>query len=856
MITRNVIIRKEANGYGITISGDNPVFIQTVKPNSAAYNAGARANDRIIKINGTLVTKLDHTAVVKMLKDCDSYVALTLASQREPNLTPLVGGGGGAISPVQSPVPPVVVLPTAVAAATQQPSSPPISYHQQHSTSGTMLAYSLEVGGSGGGNAQITNPAPATEQTQLLFLDGQLKMVEDMITKQTAELSTLRANSGCASTEIEKREGLIQKLVSKMEELREKKEAVIQSTASSVAGGNTNEAMRTMLTLDSDFEDDDEAGVMTGVCRDDTKQAFDDDLTSSTTKLFPRGSGQSKRSSNRLKRDSKMLAERLTIDNIVVHSLRLARYLIQSNRPPHALLFYTISKHVFPGMVQTLLSSGNSLLARSIIQRWAYQIVATWLVKEAPLYFNEYPAECFATFDRTLANFVSSTMTSNSLVAGLFEPFLEKPREIVQEQLSEFKAVTVARRDWLLSSFRDDLQTSIEMLLAPTTGSGGTLASNTGLFGKVEIRDIDIALDQVIAHTQPHTASTVAVSSSLMTIAHFQCDVNSRHVLLSDQNLFGSTGSLVSAPLSMMANSFSSTSSLNPVLKLSDSSSNSKKSNHKRMSSIPSSSSSRASSGIFDTASGGGSIDKVTNKNAIQESGHTFLPVVEMTRVLDCNGCMLPLWGEYSQRCSKCLLVTHVWCRKSAASTSLCSSSSASAETSSSGLALSSSSGRKSRSGGSKDKKNSVFGRLGISGTVFKHQNGDQNNNNNNNNHINKSSTSFDSSTDSSDSSTDESDDESCMTAAMRAAGGDDPKAKLLNNSHIHSNKNFNDNRSSTIAISASMVHQAQAANAAAAAAAANQGPVNRSGSFNQRVRDWDSSFCRNFNLILIFETK
>ncbi|KAM8852981.1 rho guanine nucleotide exchange factor 12 isoform 1-T1 [Synchiropus picturatus] len=84
LVQRCVIIQKDENGFGLTVSGDNPVFVQLVKKDGAAMRAGVQTGDRIIKVNGTLVTQSNHIEVVKLIKS-GSYVALTVLG-RPPGL--------------------------------------------------------------------------------------------------------------------------------------------------------------------------------------------------------------------------------------------------------------------------------------------------------------------------------------------------------------------------------------------------------------------------------------------------------------------------------------------------------------------------------------------------------------------------------------------------------------------------------------------------------------------------------------------------------------------------------------------------------------------------------------------------
>ncbi|XP_041030173.1 rho guanine nucleotide exchange factor 12-like isoform X2 [Carcharodon carcharias] len=77
LVQRCVIIQRDENGFGLTVSGDNPVFVQSVKEDGAAVRAGVQQGDRIIKVNGSLVTHSNHVEVVRLIKS-GSYVALTV----------------------------------------------------------------------------------------------------------------------------------------------------------------------------------------------------------------------------------------------------------------------------------------------------------------------------------------------------------------------------------------------------------------------------------------------------------------------------------------------------------------------------------------------------------------------------------------------------------------------------------------------------------------------------------------------------------------------------------------------------------------------------------------------------------
>lgn len=55
-----MVVARQADGYGLTVTGDHPVYVHTVKLDGAAYRAGVRQGDKIIKVNGMPVTASNH----------------------------------------------------------------------------------------------------------------------------------------------------------------------------------------------------------------------------------------------------------------------------------------------------------------------------------------------------------------------------------------------------------------------------------------------------------------------------------------------------------------------------------------------------------------------------------------------------------------------------------------------------------------------------------------------------------------------------------------------------------------------------------------------------------------------------
>ncbi|KAL7288905.1 hypothetical protein TKK_0016873 [Trichogramma kaykai] len=75
-----LVVYKDEAGYGMKVSGDNPVYVQSVKEGGAAARAGLSPGDKIIKVNGVNVTQSTHTQVVELIK---SSVQVVLTVQQK-----------------------------------------------------------------------------------------------------------------------------------------------------------------------------------------------------------------------------------------------------------------------------------------------------------------------------------------------------------------------------------------------------------------------------------------------------------------------------------------------------------------------------------------------------------------------------------------------------------------------------------------------------------------------------------------------------------------------------------------------------------------------------------------------------
>lgn len=57
-------IQRDRYGYGLTVSGDNPVYVRSVREGGAAHRAGININDQIIKVKAKSTLTFDGLAML------------------------------------------------------------------------------------------------------------------------------------------------------------------------------------------------------------------------------------------------------------------------------------------------------------------------------------------------------------------------------------------------------------------------------------------------------------------------------------------------------------------------------------------------------------------------------------------------------------------------------------------------------------------------------------------------------------------------------------------------------------------------------------------------------------------------
>lgn len=76
---RTVEVARGPNGFGFTISGQQPCILSCIVKDSPADQAGLRAGDFLISVNDVSVSKTTHDAVVSLIGSCIAPIKMTIA---------------------------------------------------------------------------------------------------------------------------------------------------------------------------------------------------------------------------------------------------------------------------------------------------------------------------------------------------------------------------------------------------------------------------------------------------------------------------------------------------------------------------------------------------------------------------------------------------------------------------------------------------------------------------------------------------------------------------------------------------------------------------------------------------------
>ncbi|XP_026671455.1 rho guanine nucleotide exchange factor 12 isoform X6 [Ceratina calcarata] len=175
-----LVVYKDEAGYGMKVSGDNPVYVQSVKEGGAAARAGLHAGDKIIKVNGMNVMQSTHTDVVQLIK---SSTQVVLTVQQKPVGTSSSATTGLQVGQHQRPV--------SLSAGTTMvsPSQPATSLHRASTAPA-----------AGSCNARITGPQPVDHEKLRQLETERAHTFQLMLEKEQSYVDKLRSELAKAST--------------------------------------------------------------------------------------------------------------------------------------------------------------------------------------------------------------------------------------------------------------------------------------------------------------------------------------------------------------------------------------------------------------------------------------------------------------------------------------------------------------------------------------------------------------------------------------------------------------------------------------------------------------------------------
>ncbi|KYN02866.1 Rho guanine nucleotide exchange factor 12 [Cyphomyrmex costatus] len=214
-----LVVYKDDAGFGMKVSGDNPVYVQSVKEGGAAARAGLHAGDKIIKVNGVNVMQSTHTDVVQLIKYpglCIMRYAKVYAhhfrhykSSTQVVLTvqqkPVTSSGVAAAVATATTATTTSGLQVGVVAATNQQPQRPVSLSAAGNMSPSQPVTSLHrastaPAGSAPCNTRITGPQPVDLEKKRQLETQRVHTFQLMLEKEQSYVDKLRSELAKTST--------------------------------------------------------------------------------------------------------------------------------------------------------------------------------------------------------------------------------------------------------------------------------------------------------------------------------------------------------------------------------------------------------------------------------------------------------------------------------------------------------------------------------------------------------------------------------------------------------------------------------------------------------------------------------
>ncbi|XP_037025462.1 rho guanine nucleotide exchange factor 11 isoform X3 [Bradysia coprophila] len=475
-------IHKDAGGYGMKVSGDNPVYVESVKAGGASQKAGLHEGDMILKVNGTNVRYSTHTNVVQLIK---SSATVELTVQR--------------------------------------------NYKMQQRPSSISVGPSTPLAQRGG----ITGPKPVDSatshdvkmtkiQTLHLYLDKEKKNLENLKSTNANRQDILRAEHTIRTLQEQlqllcvEALGLTPQQMSKLNSSQHRR--VVSSPEHYHQREPSDPIDDRRLTTSGSWdivERDNETTPADGTPPprySPTPNPLDDSMTDS---LFESSYPDLNRPSNVIHQrqiismeDDEMTEEQDSInedhgpfrslhqlleqENLAYLSVFLNFVLSNSN--PSPLLFYLITGLYKDGTMKDM-------------RKWAYEIHSTFLVPRAPLLW------CGVDESESLARDVDNVLQNEhqkiEILRSIFRKSRQRAKEHINQQIEEFKIKRIAGLGTLYGPSDHQLMES-----------KGDKVKEQKVFEETLVPKLQQLVDELEKESPNECPKKSALSSALSTVLH------------------------------------------------------------------------------------------------------------------------------------------------------------------------------------------------------------------------------------------------------------------------------------------------------------------------------------------------
>ncbi|XP_046751992.1 rho guanine nucleotide exchange factor 12 isoform X4 [Diprion similis] len=479
-----LVVYKDVAGYGMKVSGDNPVYVQSVKEGGAAARAGLHSGDKIIKVNGVNVMQSTHTDVVALIKS-STQVVLTVQQKPATGLqSPLtahqiqrpVSLSGSGTGMVSLPSPPTSTAlhrawtapaPCGAAPSTARITGPQPVDHEKLRQLETqrvntfqqmleteqqylqMLRDNLAKAGAGGGGENNV----ATWQTELVGAERRVRTLQDQLTAITNN-GQFSQGANLGSAALNKH----QRTKSSPEQLGTANLPCLSPAEASrrlIASESMNDLSRSKFGRHSGIDLDDPPHITppgtppppypqsSGSASDHGSSTINDSMGESFVTVSPVRQAVLNEGSPGLPpiqqpimsmEDDDMSDQEVgqledhgpfkSLSRLWEHHAHLAVFInyVLSNSDPSSLLFYLITD---------LYKEGNAKEMR----KWAYEIHSSFLVPGAPLRLNNVDENVAREIDDVLLK----ESDKEEILRKIFWKARARAKEELNEQLADFQ---------------------------------------------------------------------------------------------------------------------------------------------------------------------------------------------------------------------------------------------------------------------------------------------------------------------------------------------------------------------------------------------------------------------------------